>query len=210
MKVTILGMGNLGVQAARYSFIEYNKQEIYENDVKGISVEFLDKEITSYPSSVKSILRESDIFIDATRRPDATLTIIPNDWLGELPEHAIILDLTADPYEERENGNQVKAIEGVPHGNIDKFVFSPHESEGYEEIPAFIETMNKRTSVSCNAWPSVMAKECMEVYGEKIWPFVQILLENGFNVDITAEDENQRALARSTIENFEARNEVLN
>lgn len=208
LKVSILGMGNLGVQAARYSFQEYNKQHFADYGIQGISVEFLDKEITSHASSVKEILKGTDVFVDATRRPDATMMIIPNEWLGELPQHAVILDLTADPYEEREEGNQVKAIEGIPHGNIDQYVFSPADEEAYAKIPSFIKTSNKRTSISCNAWPSVMAEECMEVYGEKVWPFLQTLVDKGFNIDINSEEAYERALTRSTIKYYEDQNKV--
>ena len=36
--------------------------------------------------------------MDATTREDATKYIISNDLIGYLKSHAVILDLTADPY----------------------------------------------------------------------------------------------------------------
>lgn len=122
-------MGNLGFQAARYSFQEYTNQGFEAAGAKGVTIEFLEKEVTKFPDSIKEILGKTDLLIDATRRPDAKLVIIPNEWLEVLPESAVVLDLTADPYEIQKDGIQQKAIEGLPHGNIDKFIFQPDEIE---------------------------------------------------------------------------------
>ncbi len=203
MKVAIIGLGNLGVQAGKYAFQLFPNYPFAQNGFKGITVEFLDKESTAFLDTVEAILQETDILVDATKRPDPTQVIISNDLLGKLPEHAIILDLCADPYEVRGSVVQGKAIEGIPHGNLDKYVFTSDDEAAYENIPASVSTRNRRTTISCNAWPGVMAKECMEEYGRKITPFLQLLLAKGYDFDVNAEDYYERALARSMISHFE-------
>jgi hypothetical protein len=36
--------------------------------------------------------------VDATARRDPSVALVPNAWLGLLPEHAVICDLAVDPY----------------------------------------------------------------------------------------------------------------
>lgn len=205
IKVTIIGMGKLGMQAGRISFGEFNEYELGKKGVAGISVQFLEKEIMEHPSSVKEILERTDLLVDATKRPDPTRIIIPNDLLGSLPENSIILDLTADPYEKRENGYQVKAIEGIPHGSLDQYIFEVEDS-AWNDIPSVVQSQNRRITISCNAWPGVMAKECMNVYADKMWPFIKLIGEKGFQMNINSDDSYERALKRSTIDFFEAEN----
>ncbi|WLR49673.1 hypothetical protein LC040_10150 [Bacillus tianshenii] len=201
--ISILGMGNLGFQAARYAYQQYNQLGFKEKGVEGLRVEFLEKEITPHDNQIKQVLKETDLLVDATKRPDSTLTIIPNEWIGYLPEEAIILDLTADPYEIRETGTQVKSIEGLAHGSLEKYIFHVDDKDWNEGIPEMIDTTHKRKTVSCNAWPGVMAKECMEVYGEKIFPFVELLITEGYQLNPNANDKYERALYRATIDYFE-------
>jgi alanine dehydrogenase len=182
---------------------EFNKHAFQVHGVEGISIEFLEKEITQFPNSMKRILQGTDILIDATKRSQSTMIIIPNEWLAYLPEHAIILDLTADPYEVRGDDIQQKAIEGIPHGNIDKYIFRADDRDWAKGIPTSVNTTNRRNTISCNAWPSVMANECMDVYGKKIWPFLQLILKKGFELKIESSDQYERAIGRATIDYFE-------
>lgn len=205
LKVAILGMGNLGFQAARYAYQCFREFEMDKRGWRGVSVEFLEREVTPHADSVRRILQDTDVLIDASRRPDATQVIIPNAWLGSLPAHAVVLDLTADPYEQNDNGLQGKAIEGLPHGHLDHFVFRPDEPEYYEppHIPAGVDTRNRRVTISCNAWPGVVPDKCMEEYGKKIWPYLHVILSKGFEPDGASADPYERALYRSTIRHFE-------
>lgn len=205
LQVAILGMGRLGMQAARFAYECYREFGMEQRGWAGISVAFLEKEITAFEHSVRRILGGTDILVDATRRPDATRLIVPNAWLASLPEHAVILDLTADPYEMRETGLQVKAIEGIPHGNLDGFAFHPETPEPYGQphIPAGVDTRNRRVTISCNAWPGVVPEACMREYGKKITPYMKLLLQKGFSPDGGSDDPCERALFRATIPNFE-------
>lgn len=206
IKVSIIGMGKLGVHAGRISFGQFNEYELGKKGVNGISVQFLEREIMEYPSSVKEILEQTDLLVDATKRPDPTRIIIANDLLGSLPKHAIVLDLTADPYEKRDDGYQVKAIEGIPHGSLDQYIFDVEDS-AWNDIPSVVQSQNRRLTISCNAWPGVMAKECMNVYAEKMWPFIKLIGEKGFQMNINSDSSNERALKRATIDFFEEKNQ---
>lgn len=205
LKAAVLGMGNLGVQAARYAYQCYREFAMEQRGWQGISVEFLEREATPFANSVRRILQHTDLLIDASRRPDTTKAIIPNDWLASLPAHAVVLDLTADPYEMNETGLQLKAIEGLPHGNLDEFVFRPEQPAFFEppHIPVGVSTRNRRVTISCNAWPGVVPEACMEEYGKKIWPYIRLILDKGFVLDGASADACERALYRSTIPHFE-------
>jgi hypothetical protein len=71
-----------------------------------------------------------------------------------------------------------------------------------------VNTQNRRITISCNAWPGVVPKECMQEYGKKIKPFLQLLLHKGFELNPAADDSNERALYRSTIPYFQKNSEV--
>ena len=62
---------------------------------------------------------------------------------------------------------QVKGIEGIPTGTLDKFVIEADDII-YDTIPKSINTTNRRIVVSCNAWPGIDAKECMKLYGRQL------------------------------------------
>ncbi|TLS38398.1 alanine dehydrogenase [Pseudalkalibacillus caeni] len=202
LKVTIMGLGNLGVEAGRCFSRLYNEFNLKEKNIHGVRVEYLEREITPFKEELKAIFEETDILVDATKRPDPEKVIIPNSLLNYLPEHAVVLDLTADPYEEKNGVQQGKAIEGLPHGNIDEYVF-PVSHGKWNELPGYVDSDNRRLAISCNAWPSVTPDKCMEVYGKKIRPFIDVLLRNGTSLDAHSKDLYERALYRSTIPYFE-------
>ncbi|MGE5704765.1 MAG: alanine dehydrogenase [Clostridia bacterium] len=204
LRVTIIGLGNLGFNAGKYAFELFDRFRFREMGYEGLAVTYLDKTSTVYLETVATILNETDLLIDATKRFDATQVIIANKELEHLPMDAVILDLTADPYEVRETEVQGKAIEGIPHGNLDQYVFHPDQQEAYQSIPDMVDTRQRRTTISCNAWPGVLAKECMEEYGRKIWPFLLLMLTKGadYPFDLNAEDFYERALARCMISHY--------
>ena len=61
-------------------------------------------------------LHATDLLIDATLRPDPSVPVVPNGWLSVMPQHAVLLDLAADPYDATALPPTIKGIEGVPHG----------------------------------------------------------------------------------------------
>ena len=134
---------------------------------------------------------------------DATNYVVSNELLGYLKEHSIILDLTADPYLITESYIQVKAVEGIPHGTLDKNVIYPGDEE-YSTVPKCLQSHNQRTVVSCNAWPGVKPKACMDLYGKQLIYIVQNLIGYSFgDFDLYSSDYFNRAIYRGTIECFE-------
>jgi alanine dehydrogenase len=114
---TVLGVGAVGmhaVQAAsRYGDIKL-WQTLAERGVPGVQVTAIDYDLTVRETIMKEILARTDILVDATQRPDPSKIIIPNEWVGLLPVHAVLVDLSVDPYDCTVNPPDVKGIEGIP------------------------------------------------------------------------------------------------
>ncbi len=139
------------------------------------------------------------MLIDATRRPDHSRPVIPNEWLEALPQNSVILDLAADPYDFHATPPNVKGIEGVPEGSLDQYVFLP-DDPAYERMDPRIDSTNRRVAVSCYSWPGVEPKACMEVYSRQVEPVLRVLLE----LPVEAWDEAhghyyERAVARAEL-----------
>ncbi|MBU3192091.1 alanine dehydrogenase [Clostridium bowmanii] len=204
--VSIMGMGRVGLTAARmagkYGNNKVNEVTLQEKTT-GVLVKMLPRNITDDKKQMIKILKNTDILVDATTRGDATKYVVSNELLGYLKEHSIILDLTADPYLTGTNYFQIKAIEGIPHGTLDKNVIYPGDDE-YKTIPTCLQTHNQRTVVSCNAWPGVKPKVCMDLYGKQLIYIVQNLIKYSVDdFDLYNSDYFNRAIYRGTIECFE-------
>ncbi|MFC1879488.1 alanine dehydrogenase, partial [Chloroflexota bacterium] len=142
------------------------------------------------------LLAKSDILVDTTQRRDASKTVIPNKWIANLPEHAVLLDLSVDPYEPPE---VVKGIEGIPHGSLDQYIFAPDDPV-YELIPPEIETNYRRQAISCYSWPGIHPRKGMVVYGEQLAPIFQTLIRKGGPENIAPDgDYFERAICRALL-----------
>ena len=123
--MTIMGSGGVGahaVQAAiRYGNPGYH-QEMASRGVPGVKVTVVDYDLTPNEGLMQELLRKTDLLIDATQRPDASSVIIPNEWIGLMPEQAVLLDLSVDPYDFNVSPPIQKGIEGIPQGNLDQYV----------------------------------------------------------------------------------------
>lgn len=179
--VTLLGSGAVGMYVVPAA-IRYGDENIWKrlvsSGVPGVKVNVLDYDLTSHYSIMQDLLRQSDLLIDATQRPDPSLPVIPNDWIAFMAPHAVLLDLSVDPYDCDNIPHTVKGIEGIPHGNLDKYVFGP-DDPAYGEIPPCVSTRNRRYAVSCYSWPGVTPKKCMDIYGKQIAPILRTILEAG-------------------------------
>lgn len=212
IKVTIIGMGMVGLYAAKaagkYGNLELNRK-MNEIGAKGIIVNMLPRSITSDREELIKILKETDILVDASTRDNPSSYIITNDLISYLKPHAVILDLTADPYLVDINPIQVKAIEGIPTGTLDKPIIYPEDSI-YNSIPERVNKDNRRVVVSCNAWPGIKPKECMHLYGMQLFPILQqiIRLDRSEFID-SSDDYFIRAIYRGTIEYFEKHEKIV-
>ena len=182
VKVTVMGVGAVGlfaVQAAvRYGDEAY-WHKMAAQGVTGVQVTAVEYDLTSQEIVMPKILQYTDILVDATQRPDPSRPIIPNAWIGQMRPHAVLLDLSVDPYlSVGSEISSVKGIEGIPQGNLDKYIFAP-DDPAYDAIPPYVDTRERRYAVSCYSWPGVFPKECMEIYGNQLVTFLMAIMQVG-------------------------------
>jgi alanine dehydrogenase len=182
VKATVLGAGAVGMYAIQAA-VRYGNEPFWKKmaseGVTGVQVTVVEYDTTNHASIMMQILKYTDLLIDATQRPDPSRPVIPNDWIGVMRPHAVLLDLSVDPYFCTGDGPQiVKGIEGIPQGNLDQYVFSP-DDPAWESLPECIGNRNRRWAVSCYSWPGVRPRDCMEVYGKQMAPLLQTILEAG-------------------------------
>jgi alanine dehydrogenase len=178
---TVLGVGAVGIHtvqaASRYGNIKLWKT-LAERGTPGVQVTAIDYDLAGREDVMRDILARTDLLVDATQRRDTSKPVVPNEWVGYLPEHAVIVDLSVDPYICQYEPIQVKGIEGIPQGNLDQYVFMP-DDPAYERLPDCISTKNRRHTVSCYSWPGIRPKQCMKLYGEQIRPILRIITDRG-------------------------------
>ncbi len=206
LSVSIIGMGMVGLMAAKAAGkygSSQNETLFRGRGLQPVIVNMLSRNITSDRSMMKEILSSADILVDASNRGDASEYIIDNELLANLPEHSVILDLSVDPYLQDVQPIQVKAIEGIPTGTLDKYTFQPADKE-YDDIPPSVSTENRRTVVGCNAWPGIKPKACMALYGTQLKPIIKLLIRNSKeDFKENHDDFFNRAIFRSTIQFYE-------
>lgn len=207
IQVTLLGSGAVGgfaMQAAvRYGDVDL-WQRLAQSGFPGVVVTVVDYDVAWVEAVMLDILKRTDILIDATQRPDPSKIAIPNEWVAHLPEHAVLLDLSVDPYDCSQSPPAVKAIEAVPHGTLDQYIFPP-DDPAFDAIPDCVDTTHRRTAVSCYSWPGVHPKACMEVYGQQIFTLIRRIIEAGGIQNINPQGKYfHRAIARATLSHWEA------
>ncbi|MCU0485370.1 MAG: hypothetical protein MUC85_04605 [Anaerolineales bacterium] len=203
IRVTLLGAGAVGMQvvqaAARYGNTARHHR-LAEQGVPGVLVTTLEYDSTPYERIVQPILETTDILVDATQRLDPTCPVIPNTWIRWLPEHAVLLDLSVDPYDCSVKPPFVKGIEGIPQGNLDQFEFAPDDPV-YNAMPVCCDTTHRRYAVSCYSWPGIYPNACMEVYGKQILPILRTLLEREGLINIRPNGHYfERAITRGRLQ----------
>jgi alanine dehydrogenase len=178
---TVLGVGAVGVHAVQAAS-RYGDSELWKmlagRGIPGVLVTAVEYDLTSRATIMKDILSQTDILVDATQRPDPSKVVIPNEWIGWLPQHAVLVDLSVDPYDCKIDPPEVKGLEGIPQGNLDQYVFGP-DDVAYNRIPECVPSKERRYTVSCYSWPGIHPKECMEVYGSQLNPIMRTLAEKG-------------------------------
>jgi alanine dehydrogenase len=181
--VLIVGTGMVGkhaVEAAtKLGDITRNNLHI-ENHGPGAVALSIGRNLSDNASIMESLMRHSDVLVDASQRRDATKPVIPNDWLAWLPEHAVIVDLAVDPYLLDHTPPTVRGIEGIPQGNLDKYIFMPDDPDWENTIPLSIPQDNRRTTVSCYSWPGIHPESCMEHYARQMEPLMEVLFSKGY------------------------------
>lgn len=204
--VTVMGVGAVGVHAVQAAS-RYGDLGLWRSlagrGVPGVQVTAIDYDLTYNESVMRGLLAQTDILVDATQRPDPSKVVIPNQWIAWMPEHAVLVDLSVDPYICKPDAPlEVKGIEGMPQGNLDQYVFGP-EDPAFERVPPCVSTENRRYSVSCYSWPGLHPKECMRLYGEQIRPLLRTLIEKGGLDQINSKGNFlERALSRARLSHW--------
>jgi alanine dehydrogenase len=121
-----------------------------------------------------------------------------------MPSHAVLLDLAADPYDTSTAPPGVKGIEGVPHGSLTQQVFA-EDDPAWETAGGIVDARVRRVALSCDAWPGVRPRDCMERYGEQVEAVMDVVL----GVPPGAWDRKDphhrvRAVARAELERWNA------
>lgn len=202
IEVVVIGTGPVGRFAAeaatKYGDIPLHKQ-LLEQGIPGVVVHLIGRNVTRDEIALRNLLVRADMFVDTTYRSDPTKIIIPNSLIAALPEHAVIVDVTTDPYTTDTDPIQVKAIEGIPTGNLDEYEFPP-DHPAFDKLPSSVSTKHRRMTVSCYSWPGFRPKECMQRYGNQIAEMLKVLLHIPFK-ELSNKSHNyfERALYRGTL-----------
>jgi alanine dehydrogenase len=206
IQVTLLGSGSVGVHVVQAA-IRYGNSALWQQmavqGVPGVQVRVIDHDTTPFEKIMSGILSQTDLLVDATQRSEPSQPVIPNDWIAAMPEHAVLLDLSVDPYNCDNTPSLVKGIEGIPQGNLDQNIFPP-DDPAFDAIPDCIQTTHRRYTVSCYSWPGIHPKACMQVYGGQLRPIMRTLLERGGYPKINPRGRFfERAIARAMLSRWQ-------
>ncbi len=202
LQVLLLGTGMVGKHAVDAAVhlgnIERNNAHMAMHG-PGAVCRAVGRNVTSHPEKMLSLLKETDILVDATQRRNPSEPVVPNDWLQDMPDHAIVVDLSVDPYIPDANPPVVRGVEGIPKGNLDKYVFRPEDPDWEETVAPGISTKYRRTAVTCYSWPGFHPEACMTHYGHQLDPMMPVLFEKGYDGLSKYGGYFERALYRATL-----------
>lgn len=202
VRVLILGAGMVGkhaVEAAtKFGNIERN-MALMEGDGPGSTATVVGRNASGNASAMKRLFGQTDILVDATQRRDPSQPVVPNAWLAWLPEYAVVVDLAVDPYTLETDPPVVRGIEGIPRGNLDKYVFPADDPDWDKTVPRQIPSGHRRTTVSCYSWPGIHPEACMRHYGRQLEPLMEVLVEKGYDGLSLDGGYFERALFRGTL-----------
>lgn len=177
-------------------------KKMFLEDVPGVMVQVIDYDLTKHADIIREIFSNTDILVDATQRPEPSQPVIPNAWIAWLPEHAIITDLSVDPYTLDTHPPVVRGIEGIPQGSLDKYVFLADDPEWDLTVPPSIPSTERRTVVSCYSWPGIFPEACMEHYAKQLLPLMKRLFKKGYAGISPQGDFFERAINRATLKDW--------
>lgn len=202
IKVLILGTGMVGKHAidaaTKLGNVERNNDHIASNGPGAVAVS-IGRNVASNASTMKRLMEDADILVDAAQRRDPSKPAIPNDWIGWLPKHAVIADLAVDPYTLDADPPVVRGLEGIPQGSLDQYVFPADDPKWDSLVPESIPSKNRRTTVTCYSWPGVHPEACMRHYAQQLEPFMEVLFEKGYEGLSLKGSYFERALYRATL-----------
>jgi alanine dehydrogenase len=208
LHVLLIGAGSVGshtMQAAiRYGDLSLWRR-LAKQGTPGVQVTVVDYDLTSNEAFMLEHLRHTDLLIDATQRPDPSQVVIPNRWIGEMPGYAVLLDLAVDPYDCEHEPRTVKGIEGIPHGDLDQYIFMPDDPAWDRTVPECVDSDNRRATATCYSWPGLHPQACMQVYGQQIRSLLRNIVRLGGLEAIRGDGRFfQRAMAEALLSQWQA------
>ena len=203
VKVLILGTGMVGKHAVdaatKLGNIERNNDHMQAGGPGSVAW-VVGRNVASNPITMEKLIRQADILVDSTQRRDASRPVIPNDWIGMLPEHAVVVDLSVDPYTLDTDPPVVRGIEGIPQGSLDQYVFYPNDPNWDKTVPSSIPSTHRRITVTSYSWPGIHPEASMRHYGQQLEPLMKVLLEKGYDNLKLDGDYFERALYRASLQ----------
>jgi alanine dehydrogenase len=205
VQVLILGTGMVGKHAVdaatKLGNIERNNQHIQDYGPGSIAIS-VGRNLSKQSERVQRLFSTADILVDATQRRDTSIPAVPNEWLGWLPEHAIVADLAVDPYTLDCCPVVVRGVEGIPQGNLDQYLFFPNDPNWDKTVPASIPSACRRAVASCYSWPGIHPEACMRHYDQQLRPLMEVLVARGYEGLSPSGSYFERALYRATLHNW--------
>lgn len=202
VKVTIMGAGRVGRHAVEFAtkYGDDTRNEAFGRlGLPGVEVVTAGRNLTGDAEYLRGRLAVTDVLVDATARRDPSVPVVPNPWIALLPGHAVMCDLSVDPYLLDAIPQVVRGIEGIPQGDLDQWVFAP-DDPAWDTLPPGIPTTERRTVVSCYSWPGVRPEPCMHVYGSQLAPLLELLVSGGGMEAIRPDGSYfERALSRGSL-----------
>jgi alanine dehydrogenase len=200
LHVTCLGAGRVAGHAV-HAATRYGdpalRDEMVARNVPGVEVTVADFDLTWHEDYMLQRLERTDLLIDATQRRDVTRPVVPNAWVAALPDDAVLLDLSADPYDFSVEPPRTKGIEGIPHGDLDRWLFRA-DDPAWDDLAPQVPTKNRRTALSCYSWPGLQPRACMARYGAQLEPILELILSKPVgDWDVAAGSHLERAIARA-------------
>lgn len=202
IQALVLGTGMVGRHAvdaaSKLGNVERNNDHIRSRGPGSICIS-IGRNITYRPETLQQLIKSADILVDAAYRRDVSCPLVPNDWIDLLPAHAVVTDLSVDPYTLDVTPPVVRGIEGIPQGNLDQYVFEPDDPNWGKTVPESIPSTHRRTTVTCYSWPGIHPEASMLHYASQLEPLVETLLRRGYDGLSPNGDYFERALYRATL-----------
>jgi len=192
-------VGKHAVEAGtKLGSVERNNDHIASKGPGAVTLS-IGRNLASNPVTMKTLISQADILVDATQRRDSSKPVVPNHWIGWLPKHAVVVDLAVDPYTLDADPPVVRGIEGIPQGSLNQYVFSANDPKWDKLVPKSIPSKHRRTTVTCYSWPGVHPEACMTHYAQQLDPFMEVLFEKGYDGLSPEGTYFERALYRATL-----------
>jgi len=206
IRTLVLGTGMVGKHAVDAAVhlgnVERNNEHI-DHGGPGAVCKAVGRNMTGHEDEMIKLLKKTDILIDATQRRNPSRPVIPNNWIQAMPEHAILVDLSVDPYIPQADPPVVRGIEGIPKGNLDQYVFHPDDPDWEETIAPGVPTEHRRTAVTCYSWPGFHPEAGMMHYCKQLNPMMPVLFKKGYDGLSPKGGYFERALYRATLRAWE-------